>query len=236
VSALEVRGLHARYAGGDVLTGIDLRVETGGVVALLGANGAGKTTTFRALTGAVSASGEVAFDGRSLRGITPEGAAGMRIAHVPEGRGTLASLSVRENLLLGGYIERNARALRARYAAVLERFPKLGGRQSQAAGTLSGGEQQMLALARALMMEPRLLLLDEPSLGLAPLVVREIYALLAEINVRDGVAMLIAEQNAALVLQHASYAYVLEAGRVALEGPAQTLIANDDVRRSYLGY
>jgi branched-chain amino acid transport system ATP-binding protein len=236
MSALEVCGLRAGYGRGEVLRGIDLCVAPGAIVALLGANGAGKTTTFRALTGAIAASGEVRFGGRRLAGIAPEDAAHLRIAHVPEGRGTLAALSVRENLLLGAYTERNGRAVRERYARMLERFPKLASRTAQPAGTLSGGEQQMLAIARALMMEPQLLLLDEPSLGLAPLVVREVYAILREINTRDSVSMLVAEQNARLALEHASHAYVLEAGRVAVEGPAQTLIANDDVRRSYLGY
>jgi branched-chain amino acid transport system ATP-binding protein len=236
MNLLEVRDLRAGYGRSEVLFSIDLDVENGGVVALLGANGAGKTTTFRAITGAVRRSGSVVFDGRDLASVTPENAARLRIAHVQEGRGTLGALSVRENLLLGAYTQSDAARVRARYAMMLERFPRLKARLAQAAGTLSGGEQQMLAIARALMLEPRLLLLDEPSLGLAPLLVREIYALLREINEQDGVAMLIAEQNAALALDLAARAYVFEAGRVTITGDAAFLKENDEVRRSYLGY
>jgi branched-chain amino acid transport system ATP-binding protein len=235
MALLEATALHARYGENDALHGIDLRVEPGEIVALLGANGAGKTTTFRALTGAVKTNGEVRFDGSAFTG-APEDAARLGIAHVPEGRGTLSSLTVAENLKLGAYTGRHREQERETYDRVLEYFPRLRERIGQAAGTLSGGEQQMLAIARALMMRPRLLLLDEPSLGLAPKIVREIFELLLQINARDGVAILVAEQNAKIVLSSSSRAYVLETGRVAVEGRSADLVDDDRIRRSYLGY
>lgn len=233
---LEAKNLHARYGERDVLHGIDLRVEPGEIVALLGANGAGKTTTFRALTGAIKTSGEVHFDGAPIAGHAPEDAARLGIAHVPEGRGTLSSLTVAENLRLGAYTCNDRRVIAESYERAFGYFPKLRERVGQTAGTLSGGEQQMLAIARALMMRPRLLLLDEPSLGLAPMIVREIFDLLREINARDGVAILVAEQNAKLVLAASSRAYVLETGAVAVEGRSAELIDDERIRRSYLGY
>lgn len=233
---LELAGVTAGYGAGAVLHGIDLIVEQGTIVALLGANGAGKTTTFRAITGAISTRGTIRIDGEKLRRATPEGAARAGIAHVAEGRGTLASLTVWENLLLGAYTRRDRKRTRTTYERVVSYFPKLAERRDQIAGTLSGGEQQMLAIGRALMMEPRLILLDEPSLGLAPIVVREIFTLLETIRRRDGVTILVAEQNAALALAAASYAYVLETGRVAVLGPAENLRNDPGVRRSYLGY
>ena len=235
MALLEARALRARYGESDVLHGLDLRVEPGEIVALLGANGAGKTTTFRALTGAIKTTGEIWFDGAALFG-APEDAARLGIAHVPEGRGTLSSLTVAENLRLGAFTSRDRRVIRERYERALGYFPKLRDRTAQTAGTLSGGEQQMLAIARALMMGPRLLLLDEPSLGLAPMIVREIFDLLIDINTRDGVAILVAEQNAKLVLAASSRAYVLETGLVAVEGRSVDLIDDERIRRSYLGY
>jgi branched-chain amino acid transport system ATP-binding protein len=233
---LEVENLRARYGETDVLHGISLSVEAGAFVALLGANGAGKTTTFRAITGAVKTSGSVKFDGAPIEGKTPEAAARLGIAHVPEGRGTLSTLTVRENLTLGAYTRNDKKRIRAAHERVVAYFPRLGERANQTAGTLSGGEQQMLAIGRALMMEPRLMLLDEPSLGIAPLIVREIFALLARINKDEGVTILISEQNARLALAAASHAYVIETGRIALSGSSAELGNDDAVRRSYLGY
>jgi len=236
VALLEVEDLHARYGETDVLHGINLSVERGAIAALLGANGAGKTTTFRAITGAIATSGTVRFDGSAIKGNSPEAAARVGIAHVPEGRGTLSALTVRENLALGAYTQKDSKRTRAAYERVVSYFPRLAERTNQPAGTLSGGEQQMLAIGRALMMEPRLMLLDEPSLGLAPLIVREIFGLLARINKDDGVTILVSEQNAKLALAAAGHAYVLETGRIAVSGPSADLIQDDAVRKSYLGY
>jgi branched-chain amino acid transport system ATP-binding protein len=233
---LELAGVTARYGAGAVLHGIDLVVERGSIVALLGANGAGKTTTFRAITGAIATGGSIRIDGQAVQHGSPEGAARLGIAHVPEGRGTLASFSVWENLSLGAFTQRDKKRTQAAYERVVSYFPKLAQRRNQIAGTLSGGEQQMLAIGRALMMEPRLMLLDEPSLGIAPIVVREIFELLATINRNDGVTILVAEQNASLALAVAGHAYVLETGRIAVSGTAAELRDDDAVRRSYLGY
>jgi branched-chain amino acid transport system ATP-binding protein len=232
---LEARGLHARYGEIEAIRGIDLDVHEGAIVALLGANGSGKTSTLRALTGAIKTTGTVVFAGSPLNG-APEDAARRGVAHVPEGRGTLSSLTVGENLSLGGYLTNDRKRFAVRYERVAGYFPWIAERRSQAAGTLSGGEQQMLAIARALMMEPKLLLLDEPSLGLGPMIVRDIFALLRAINERDGVTILVAEQNATVALATADHAYILEAGRVAMHGPSAELAQNDQVRRVYLGY
>jgi branched-chain amino acid transport system ATP-binding protein len=203
------------------------------MVAVLGANGAGKTTTLRAVSGTVARRGEVTFDGRRL-GRSPERAARLGIAHVPEGRGTFSELTVLENLKLGAYTRRDG------VGDDLERvygfFPWMRGRSDQQSGTLSGGEQQMLALARALMGRPRLLLLDEPSLGLAPIVVREIFEIVRRLNEEEKLSVLVVEQNAVLALESSNRAYVLEAGKVALEGASEELARNEGVRRSYLGY
>jgi branched-chain amino acid transport system ATP-binding protein len=208
-------------------------VDDGEMVAVLGANGAGKTTTLRAISGTVSRRGEAIFDGRRLPR-SAERTARLGIAHVPEGRGTFSELTVLENLRLGAWTRRNG------FGDDLERvfgfFPWMRGRQGQQAGTLSGGEQQMLALARALMGRPRLLLLDEPSLGLAPLVVREIFGIVRRLNEEKKLSVLVVEQNAVVALESSSRAYVLEAGDVALEGPSDELARNEEVRRSYLGY
>jgi branched-chain amino acid transport system ATP-binding protein len=234
VSALlELRDVEARYGPVQALRGVTLEVAEGEIVSILGANGAGKTTTLRAISGTVRTSGDVLLDGRRVGRLGPEAIARRGVAHVPEGRGTFGSLTVLENLRLGGWVRRGSLAadLRRVYAF----FPRLEERRDQEAGTLSGGEQQMLALGRALMARPRLLLLDEPSLGLAPLVVREIFDALERMHV-DGATIVVVEQNAALALQHASRAYVLETGTVVLGGSADELRANESVRRSYLGY
>jgi branched-chain amino acid transport system ATP-binding protein len=236
VALLEARDLHAAYGDIEALHGLDIDVEGGAIVALLGANGAGKTSTLRALTGMVKSTGTVTFAGRPLRGVSPEDAARRGIAHVPEGRGTLSALTVWENLSLGAYTQRDGKRVKAAYARVVGYFPWIETRKNQQAGTLSGGEQQMLAIGRALMMEPKLLLLDEPSLGLAPIIVRQIFEILAAINRTDGVSILVAEQNATIALATASSAYVLETGRVAVSGTSGELLVDDRVRRSYLGY
>jgi branched-chain amino acid transport system ATP-binding protein len=215
------------------LRGVDLAVEEGQVAAVLGANGAGKTTMLRAVSGTVRRSGSIVFSGRRLRG-GPETAARLGIAHVPEGRGTFGELSVRDNLRLGAYTRRGG--LDEDLERVGGYFPWLEERRDQEAGTLSGGEQQMLALARALMSRPRLLMLDEPSLGLAPRVTAEIFRIVRELNERDGLTVLVVEQNARLALDVAQHAFVLEVGQVAVSGPSSELRANESVRRSYLGY
>ena len=231
---LELEDVEARYGAIKALHGVSLAVGEGEVVALLGANGAGKTTTLRAVSGTVRRSGRISLVGHSLERRSPEAVARAGIAHVPEGRGTFAELSVRENLRLGAWTRRGR--LHGEEERVLAYFPALAERIRQPAGTLSGGEQQMLALARALMARPRLLMLDEPSLGLAPLVVASIFAILRHLNEEEGLAVLLVEQNATLAFEAAATAYVLEVGRVALAGPAGDLRADESVRRSYLGY
>jgi branched-chain amino acid transport system ATP-binding protein len=232
---LELRGVAARYGPLQALHGIDLSVDEGEVVAVLGANGAGKTTTLRAISGTVATTGDVVFAGKPLSR-RPEAVAHAGVAHVPEGRGTFAQLSVIENLRLGAYVRRDRDGVKADLDRVLERFPILAERRGQAAGSLSGGEQQQLALARALMQRPRLLLLDEPSLGLAPLVVSELFRVIGDLNQREGLSVLVVEQNARLALASSSRAYVLEVGRVAVAGASVELQRNESVRRSYLGY
>jgi branched-chain amino acid transport system ATP-binding protein len=231
---LELDGVEARYGPVQALHGVSLTVGEGEIVAVLGGNGAGKTTTLRAVSGLVATSGEVRFAGERITRAAPERVARVGIAHVPEGRGLFSELSVRENLRLGAYLRRDGFA--EDYERVRGFFPWLEERRDQQAGTLSGGEQQMLALARALMGRPRLLLLDEPSLGLAPIVVREIFHIVGELNEKEGLAVLVVEQNARLALRSSSRAYVLEVGRVALEGPSAELEQNDSVRTAYLGY
>jgi branched-chain amino acid transport system ATP-binding protein len=232
---LELRGVAARYGSLQALHGIDLSVDEGEVVAVLGANGAGKTTTLRAISGTVATSGDLVFAGKPLSR-RPEAVAHAGIAHVPEGRGTFAQLSVIENLRLGAYVRRDRPGVKADLHRVLERFPILAERRGQAAGSLSGGEQQQLALARALMQRPRLLLLDEPSLGLAPLAVAELFRVVGELNEREGLSVLVVEQNASLALAASTRAYVLEVGRVAVAGASAELQRHESVRRSYLGY
>jgi branched-chain amino acid transport system ATP-binding protein len=233
---LELEDVTARYGHVTALHGVSLHVEEGEAVAVLGANGAGKTTTLRAVSGTVKRGGRIAFAGKDVSRRSPEAVARAGIAHVPEGRGTLTELTVRENLRLGAYARRDRAAIREDEERVLGYFPRLQERRDQRAGTLSGGEQQMLALGRALMLRPRLLLLDEPSLGLAPLVVAEIFRIVRELNEREGLSVLVVEQNAALALEASSRAYVLEVGRVAVEGESGRLRQDEAVRRSYLGY
>jgi branched-chain amino acid transport system ATP-binding protein len=233
LSLLELRDVDARYGEIRALHGVTLSVDEGDFVAILGANGAGKTTTLRAISGTVKTSGEVLLDGQKVFRRTPESMARQGVAHVPEGRGTFSTLSVLDNLRLGAWVQRgfSDRDL----AHVFEFFPRLYDRRDQQAGTLSGGEQQMLALARAMMAKPRLLLLDEPSLGLAPLVVREIFKTLRRMN-ENGTTIVVVEQNATIALTTARTAHVLETGRVVLSGLARDLQRNESVRRSYLGY
>jgi branched-chain amino acid transport system ATP-binding protein len=233
---LDVKDLRAGYGDVRVLHGLSFSIAEGGVTTLLGANGAGKTTTLRALSRMIRASGEVTFAGRRIDGLSAEEIVRLRVAHVPEGRGTFTRLTVEENLQLGAI----TRGDRAGIAADLERlyghFPILKVRRAQQAGTLSGGEQQMLALARAMMLRPRLLLLDEPSFGLAPLIVRELFDILGGINREEGVSMLLVEQNAALALSIADQAYLLETGEIVMSGPAAQISQDESVRRAYLGY
>ena len=233
MSLLELRRVGARYGPVEVLHEVSLDVGEGELVAVLGANGAGKTTTLRAVSGTVRRSGEVLFEGRKLPR-RPEATARAGIAHVPEGRGTFNELSVWENLRLGAYVRRGK--MKDEAERVFDFFPRLEERRNQQAGTLSGGEQQMLALGRAVMARPKLLLLDEPSLGLAPLIVKGIFNSLVRMKEKDGMAILVVEQNANLALAHASRAYVLEVGRVVVTGTSDELRANESVRKSYLGY
>jgi branched-chain amino acid transport system ATP-binding protein len=231
---LELHDVEARYGPVQALRGVSLEIPEGTVVAVLGANGAGKTTTLRAVSGTVKRNGEITFAGRALRA-GPEAVAKAGIAHVPEGRGTFTELSVVENLRLGAYTRRD-RSIRADIERMAGYFPWILDRGDQRAGTLSGGEQQMLALARALMGRPRLLMLDEPSLGLAPLIVREIFRIVRELNEKEGLTVLVVEQDARIALESASTAYVLEVGTVALSGTSAELQGDEAVRRSYLGY
>jgi branched-chain amino acid transport system ATP-binding protein len=234
VTLLELDGVAAHYGPVQALHNVSLTVREGEVVAVLGANGAGKTTTLRAISGTVARTGVIELDGKALKG-GPEAAARARIAHVPEGRGTFVDLSVAENLKLGAYVRRD-REIDADLRRVSEYFPWMAERGSQRAGTLSGGEQQMLALARALMSRPRLLLLDEPSLGLAPMVVREFFRIVRELNEQEGLTVLVVEQDARIALAVSKRAYVLEVGRVALTGTSSELRDDESIRRSYLGY
>jgi branched-chain amino acid transport system ATP-binding protein len=233
---LEVRGLHAQYGWTHVLHGIDFVVEEGGITTILGANGAGKTTTLRAVCGMVRTSGDIRFAGQRITGRATEDVVRLGIAHAPEGRGTFVNLTVEQNLRLGAYVRGGGGSVVQDLERVYAYFPVLAERKRQTGGTLSGGEQQMLAVARALMLRPRLLLLDEPSLGLAPLVVREIFRIVRTINREEHVSVLLVEQNAALALGLADHAYLMETGRVVMSGPAAELRQNDAIRRAYLGY
>jgi branched-chain amino acid transport system ATP-binding protein len=232
---LEILDLKVSYGPIKALDGISLRVPKGAIVALLGANGSGKSTTIRAITGlATVQSGELLFDGRSLKGLPPHEVVRRGVAVAPEGRRVFSNLSVQENLQLGSYIRRDKETLARDLEEIYQTFPRLAERRDQPAGTMSGGEQQMLALGRALMSRPRLLLLDEPSLGLAPLLVREVFQIIVQLNHR-GVTLLLVEQNAAAALKIAAYAYVLETGRVVLEGPGAELLTHPHLKDAYLG-
>jgi branched-chain amino acid transport system ATP-binding protein len=236
LALLEVSRLHAAYGQTRVLHGLDFGMEEGSITALLGANGAGKTTTLRALCGMVKTEGEVRFSGQSIARRATEDIARLGIAHVPDGRGTFLHLTTEENLRLGAYVRRDRRKVEADLERVFGYFPRLRERRGQQAGTLSGGEQQMLAVSRALMLAPRLMLLDEPSFGLAPLIVRELFQILRRINQAERVSLLLVEQNASMALDLADHAYLIETGRVVLGGKAAELKADDAVRKSYLGY
>jgi branched-chain amino acid transport system ATP-binding protein len=233
---LEVKGLKAYYGQTQALHDVSFELEEGGITTLLGANGAGKTTTLRALCGMVRTAGEVNFAGKRISGMATEEIVRLGVAHVPEGRGTFVNLSVEENLKLGSYVQRDKSRVGRDLDLVFNYFPRLKERLQQQAGTLSGGEQQMLAIARALMLAPRLMLLDEPSFGLAPLVVQEIFRIMRRINEEEKVSMLLVEQNAALALNLADHAYVLETGNVVMSGLASVVKNDEGIRRSYLGY
>jgi len=236
MALLVLDNVEARYGPIKALHGVSLSVEEGQAVSLLGANGAGKTTTLRAISGTVRKTGDIAFEGKRIGGRSPESVARLGIAHVPEGRGIYSELTVWENVLLGGATRRSRRAVKRDAEAALEHFPRIAGRRRQQAGTLSGGEQQMLALARALVSRPRLLMLDEPSLGLAPTAVQELYRVVRQLNAEEGLTVLVVEQNARIALASTQHAYVLEVGRVALNGPTAELSKHEGVRASYLGY
>ena len=233
---LEVTRLSAAYGAAQVLHDIDFSLDAGHITAILGANGAGKTTTLRALCQTVRSTGSIVFDGQQIVGKATENVVRMGVAHVPDGRGTFTALSVEENLRLGAYVRADKAALALDMEKAFTRFPLLKQRRHQQAGTLSGGEQQMLAISRALMLRPKLLLLDEPSFGLAPKIVAEIFDIMRSINREDKVSMLLVEQNASLALDLADYAYLLETGRVALSGPSALIKNDESVRRAYLGY
>jgi branched-chain amino acid transport system ATP-binding protein len=230
-----MRGVSGGYGPVQVLRGVDLTVEEGHVAVVLGANGAGKTTTLRAISGMIRCGGEILFGGQPLQGRRPEAVARRGIAHVPQGRGTFIDLSVEDNLRLGATGRRD-NGVGADLAHWYDVFPSLGSRRHQQAGSMSGGEQQMLALARAMMARPRLLLLDEPSLGLAPLVTRELFSRLGELNREEGLTILVVEQNANLALDIGHWGYVLETGRIVVQGSAETLQGDEAVRRAYLGF
>jgi branched-chain amino acid transport system ATP-binding protein len=233
---LEAAGLHASYGLTRVLHGMDFSMNEGTITTLLGANGAGKTTTLRALCGMVRTSGEMRFGGERIDGRATEDIVRLGIAHVPDGRGTFINLTTEENLRLGAYTRKDRAAVDADLERVYGYFARLKERRDQQAGTLSGGEQQMLAVSRALMLRPKLMLLDEPSFGLAPLIVKELFGILRSVNEKERVSMLVVEQNAAMALDLADHAYVIETGRIVLSGTAAEIKSDDAVRRSYLGY
>jgi branched-chain amino acid transport system ATP-binding protein len=233
---LEVDGLRAFYGQTQALHGVSFALEPGGITTLLGANGAGKTTTLRSICSMVRTEGAIRFDGRDIAGRPTEDIVRLGVGHVPEGRGTFTALSVEENLRVAAYTRADKAAARRDLDMVLEYFPILKQRLDQQAGTLSGGEQQMLAISRALMLGPRLMLLDEPSFGLAPLIVQEIFRIMRRINAEAKVSMLLVEQNAALALDLADHAYVLETGRVVMSGKSSVVKSDEAIRKSYLGY
>ena len=233
---LEARNVEACYGSTRVLKGINFSVEEGGITTILGANGAGKTTTLRALSGLIRTAGEIRFAGERIDGLPTEKIAALGIAHVPDGRGTLVNLTVEENLRVGAYLRRDKREVDADFERMYGYFPRLRERRQQQAGTLSGGEQQMLAISRALMQRPRLLLLDEPSFGLAPLIIREIFEMMRVINTKERVSILLVEQNVARALELADHAWLLETGSTVMSGTAKSLRDDEQIRRSYLGF
>ncbi len=233
---LDVANLNAWYGPNQVLFDLNFDLNVGGITTILGANGAGKTTTLRSVCQAVQTTGSITFIDKRIDGKATEDVVRVGIAHVPDGRGTFTALTVEENLKLGAYTRKDRHEVQADLERMYSRFPRLKERFRQQAGTLSGGEQQMLAISRALMLRPRLLLLDEPSFGLAPLIVKEIFEIMRQINQEDQVSMLLVEQNAALALNLADHAYLLETGKVVLSGPAADIKADESIRRVYLGY
>ena len=236
MNLLEIKNLNAWYGATQALFDVSFELKQGGITTILGANGAGKTTTLRSMCQTVKTSGEVVFLGNRIGGLATDKIVRMGMAHVPDGRGTFTDLTVEENLRLGAYSRKDKDAVSADIEGVFEHFPRLKERLYQQAGTLSGGEQQMLAISRALMLRPKLLLLDEPSFGLAPLIVQEIFEIMRNINKTSGVSMLLVEQNASLALNLADHAYLLETGHMVLSGPAEDIRADESVRRTYLGY
>jgi branched-chain amino acid transport system ATP-binding protein len=233
---LEIQDLRAYYGQVQALHGLEFSLDEGSVTTLLGANGAGKTTTLRSICNMIRSTGSVRFQGKPLAGKSTENIVKLGIAHVPQGRGTFTQLTVEENLQLGAITRADKKAIANDIERMYGYFPKLKERSSQQAGTLSGGEQQMLAVARALMLRPRLMLLDEPSFGLAPLIVRDLFGILGKINREDRVTILVVEQNAQIALEIASHAYVIETGRIVMSGAAKQIADNEDIRKSYLGY
>jgi len=233
---LTVKDLRAYYGQVQALHGLTFELAEGSMTTLLGANGAGKTTTLRSICNMVRSTGAIEFEGRSLLGRSTENIVRLGIAHVPQGRGTFTTLTVEENLQLGAISRRDMKAITSDIERMYAHFPVLKQRHTQQAGTLSGGEQQMLAVARALMLRPRLMLLDEPSFGLAPLIVRDLFRILGKINREDKVSILVVEQNAELALEIADKAYVIETGRIVMSGPASDIANDEAVRKSYLGY
>lgn len=233
--ALELKDVTASYGHGSILHDINFDVPAGGVTALLGANGAGKTTTLRAICGMIETHGEVRLFGESIIGKTPEAIARMGVAHVPDGRGTFSGMTVLDNLRLGAFSAKKRTNFRKSLDQVFGYFPRLKERTGQYAGTLSGGEQQMLAIGRALMAEPRLILLDEPSIGLAPVIVKQLFGILDQIATEAGVSMLLVEQNSNLALKLASDAALLEVGNIVARGTSQELSQNQEIARAYLG-
>ena len=233
---LELIDLSAGYGASDVIHGLNMKIGEGSITTLLGSNGAGKTSTLRAICKMIRTRGQIVFEGQRLDGLSTEDIVRLGVAHVPDGRGTFTSMSAEENLRLGSYTRKDKRAVAEDQERMYTYFPRLKERRHQQAGTLSGGEQQMLAIARALMLRPRLLLLDEPSFGLAPLIVKEIFGIMRTINQTEKVTILLVEQNAAMALDLAHQAYLVETGRLAMSGPAEELKQDEAVRRAYLGY
>jgi branched-chain amino acid transport system ATP-binding protein len=236
VSLLEVRGLQAGYGPVEVLHGIDLEVNAGEVVVILGANGAGKTTTMRAVSGTIPRRGTITLDGQAITKSAPDHIVRLGIAQVPQGRGTFPELSVEDNLRAGAFVRRDSSGVSADVQRWFEAFPRLAERRTQRAGSLSGGEQQMLAIARALMSRPKLLLCDEPSLGLAPLITQEMFGIIENLNREEGVSVLLVEQNANLAVKIAHRVYLLETGSIVATGTAEEISADDSIRKAYLGY
>ncbi|WP_119421725.1 ABC transporter ATP-binding protein [Desertibaculum subflavum] len=233
---LDVKGLRAGYGQTEVLHGLTFELEQGGITTILGANGAGKTTTLRAICGMVRVAGDIVFAGQAIAGKATEDIVRLGVAHVPDGRGTFVQLTTEENVRLGAYVRSDKGQVAADLDRVYHYFPRLKERRMQQAGTLSGGEQQMLAISRALMLSPKLLLLDEPSFGLAPLIVQEIYRILRDINTKEKVSMLLVEQNANIALGIADHAYLLETGNIVMSGTSDVIKNDETIRKSYLGY